>query len=72
MGEGGEGRWEGVHVPLFPTKFSLWFKYFFDFGVPCSQNYVFVPVFQFYFPFVPLFKKKSLVPQTSEETPTAW
>ena len=48
----------GVHVPLFPTKFSSYsrvpLKYFFDFGVPCSLNTLLCPCSQFYFPFLPL------------------
>ena len=36
---------------------SVPWKYFVDFGFPCSPNNAFVPVFQFYFPFVPMLPK---------------
>ena len=65
----------GFHVSLFPTKFTLcssvpW-KYFVDFGFPCSPNNAFVPVFPVLFSLCSYVTKKlnghvPLFPKTPE------
>ena len=65
----------GFYVSLFPTKFTLcssvpW-KYFVDFGFPCSPNNAFVPVFPVLFSLCSYVTKKlnghvPLFPKTPE------